>query len=36
MKIKLAEEVKHLTLEELEELYERYISGEKNQELMEE
>ncbi|WP_434145372.1 hypothetical protein [Photobacterium leiognathi] len=36
MKIKLAEEVKHLTTEQLEELYERYISGEKNQELMEE
>ena len=36
MKIKLAEEVKHLSSEELEELYERYISGEKNQELMEE
>ena len=36
MTIKLAEEVKHLSTEEIEELYERYISGEKNQELMEE
>ncbi len=36
MKIELAEEVKHLSPEELEELYDRYISGERNQDLIEE
>ncbi|MDW1745767.1 hypothetical protein [Vibrio sp. Vb2531] len=36
MKIKLAEEVKHLSSEEIEDLYARYIAGEKNQELMDE
>lgn len=36
MKFELAEEVKHLTLEQLDDIYQRYMSGEKNKVLMEE